>query len=106
VIVLGFVVAAGVGTLLRWEASRRVPPPLGTLLVNVAGSFGLGLLHGAGAGTTTVLGVAGLGALTTFSTLAVELTETARRAPQQALTYAGTTLIVGVGAAWLGIVLA
>lgn len=104
-ILLGFVVAAGFGALLRWEASRRIPPPLGTLLVNVTGSFGLGLLHGAGADTSTVLGIAGFGALTTFSTLAVELTEMARRAPQQALTYAGATLVCGVSAAWLGITL-
>lgn len=105
-IALGFVVAAGIGTLLRWEAGRRIPPPLGTLTVNLAGSFGLGLLHGAGADAATVVGVGGLGAMTTFSTLAVELTEMARRAPQQAITYGGATLVGGVAAAWIGIAVA
>ena len=54
--VVGFVVAAGVGTLLRWEAGRRLPPPVGTLTANLVGSFGLGVLHGAGADTATVIG--------------------------------------------------
>lgn len=104
--VVGFVVAAGVGTLLRWEAGRRLPPPVGTLTANLVGSFGLGVLHGAGADTATVIGVAGFGALTTFSTLAVELTHMARRAPQQAATYAAASLVGGVAAAWVGVTLA
>ncbi len=105
-IALGFVGAAAIGTLVRWQSGKTFPPPLGTLGVNVAGSFFLGLLHGADTAEFTVVGVAGLGALTTFSTLAQELVDLWPKNPGRALVYGITTLVGGVGAAWLGILVA
>ena len=69
-----FALAAGIGALARAEAGRRWNRagsiPWGTLVVNVAGSFCLGLLHETAPPMFTVIGVGGLGAFTTFSSFA------------------------------------
>ena len=68
---VAFVGLAGAGTAIRLLASDHWPGGhRGTLLMNVVGSFLLGLLSGAGAPVPLVVGVGGLGALTTFSTFA------------------------------------
>jgi len=48
--------------------------PFGTLTVNLTGALALGVLQGAGLGSTPLLiaGTAGLGTFTTFSTLVYE----------------------------------
>ncbi|MEL7208269.1 MAG: CrcB family protein, partial [Actinomycetota bacterium] len=90
-----FVALAALGALTRAEAGRVLNRgfPLGTLVVNVAGSFLLGILAGAGNATVVAVGVGGLGALTTFSSFArdaVALVEE-RRAGAAAL-YVALTL--------------
>ena len=109
--VVAFVVAAAVGTLARADAGRRWNAPglvpWGTFAVNVVGSFLLGLLSDVAPATLTVLGVGGLGALTTFSTFARELvTAVERRRQLQAALYLATSLVAGVAAAAAGIALA
>ena len=106
-----FVAAAVVGTLARAEAGRRWNRhngiAVGTLIVNVTGSFLLGLLSEATPTTMTVLGVGGLGAYTTFSTFArdaVALVELRRLAT--AAFYVGATLVLGVAAAAAGVAIA
>jgi CrcB protein len=106
--VAAFVVAAGVGAVARAEAGRRWNRhdgvAVGTLIVNVLGSFALGLLHDAGGVTVTVIGMGGLGAFTTFSSFArdaVALAEVRRLAT--ACSYVGATCTLGIGAAALGI---
>ena len=49
--------------------------PWGTLVVNVVGSFVLGVVVGAGLGTAplSLIGIGFCGAFTTFSTMATEL---------------------------------
>ncbi len=84
-------------------------PPVGTLAVNVAGSFVLGLLVGAGVtgSPLALVGVGFCGALTTFSTLALELwdaLEDDRRVEATAVLALALTL--GLGAAYLGFLLA
>ncbi len=71
-----FAVAAAAGALARAEAGRRwnrPGMPAGTFVVNVTGSFLLGLLSEVGPPAVTVLGVGGLGAYTTFSGFAREI---------------------------------
>ena len=78
------VVAGALGALLRYEVEllvrRRTGPefPYGTLVINVTGSFALGVLvglaahHGVSSTVVTVAGTGLLGAYTTFSTFSVD----------------------------------
>ncbi len=105
---LGFLVAAGLGAALRLVAIERWPKGhLGTLTVNVVGSFALGLLAGTGTTTLTVIGTGGLGAFTTLSTFVsdtVQLSDTrlgSRRG--RSVGHVVNTLVLGIGAAALGL---
>ena len=93
----------------RWLTARVAGPfPWGTFVVNVAGSFVLGLLAAAAPPWLLTLGGVGFcGALTTFSTFSFEtvrLLEEGRLRPAL-LTVTGSVLL-GVAAAaagwWLG----
>lgn len=68
--------AAGAG-LVRHGVNRLGYAWLGTLAINVAGSFALGLLLGSDLSdeVVTILGTAGCGSLTTFSMFALETVE-------------------------------
>ena len=108
--VIGFVVAAAAGTLGRAEAGRRWNRPnglpVGTLVVNVTGSFAVGLLVNVAPPALTILGVGGLGAYTTFSSFArdtVALIE--RRHLTLAIVYVSANLALGVAAAAVGVAL-
>ncbi len=105
---LGFMAAAAVGAMARLVAAQRWPGGhLGTMTVNVAGAFALGLLAGADTGTLTVVGTGGLGAFTTFSAFTadvVRLGDTrlgARRG--RSVGHVVNTLVLGIGAAALGL---
>lgn len=102
-----FVVAAAAGTLVRWRVGDALRARgQATLLVNVSGAFLLGLLADASDPSRVVAGVAGLGALTTFSTLVAELVELAAEDRRRAVAYGLTTFVLGVAAAWVGLRLA
>ena len=72
---------AAVGAPLRYLTNHWVrehlggTPVAGTLVVNVVGSFVLGAVVGAGVGSAplALVGIGFCGALTTFSTLALEI---------------------------------
>jgi fluoride exporter len=110
----GFMLIASSATVLRAAAGRYNEPgrlPWGTLAVNIGGSFAAGLavgwLGGPGGGVDAVLvGVAGLGSLTTFSGFARELTDAAaaHRWPLVA-TNLTLSLAGGVAAAVAGLAL-
>lgn len=114
-VLLGVAVAGGFGAVLRWlvdvltARKLRGGFPWGIFLVNVSGSFVLGLLTGllaAGDPTLTVLGTGFLGGYTTFSsvaaTSAVMLDNGDRR--EAAANVVGT-FVVSVAAAALGLLL-
>ena len=73
-------VAGGLGAGSRYGLDLWLRPrvsdvlPWSTLLINVTGSFALGLLVGAGSGNDlhTIVGTGFLGGYTTFSTASVE----------------------------------
>ncbi|MET0821428.1 MAG: CrcB family protein [Aeromicrobium sp.] len=77
---LWLALAGGLGAGTRYVVDLWVRPrvsprlPWSTLLINVTGSFALGLLVGSGAGTTphAIIGTGFLGGYTTFSTASVE----------------------------------
>ena len=106
---VAFVVAAAAGSLARfaaqrWWIGRRIP--VGTLAVNLAGSFVLGAVAAWAPPTVTVAGTAGLGALTTFSTFADEVVALWDRDRLAAWTYLSLSLFGGVTLAWTGLRLA
>ena len=108
---VAFLLAAATGALARAEAGRRWNRhnrmPTGTLIVNVTGSFLLGLLVNTAPPAVTVLGVGCLGAYTTFSSFArdtIALIE--QRRVSVAVVYLGATLTVGIAAAAIGVALA
>jgi len=100
-----------VGSLLRFrldalvQQRSRASFPLGTLVVNLAGSFLLGLLTGlAVTGTTLlVLGTGLLGSFTTFSTWMLEAERLAEDGEQRlAFTNLALPLAAGLAAALAG----
>jgi CrcB protein len=107
---VAFALAAAGGALARAEAGRRWNRheglSVGTLVVNVTGSFLLGLLSDVTPPTLTVLGVGGLGAFTTFSSFArdaVALAEQGRMA--RSVLYVALSCAGGIAAAGAGVVI-
>ncbi|MEM7140201.1 MAG: CrcB family protein [Actinomycetota bacterium] len=105
-IAIGFLVAAGAGAAARWRLGVEYGRLGGTFVANLLGAFIVGLLVGQGDGTQTVVGIAGLGALTTWSALISELVELAIADRRRALLYGGLSIVLGVFAAWLGLQMA
>ncbi|MFB6111189.1 MAG: fluoride efflux transporter CrcB [Halobacteriaceae archaeon] len=103
-------VGGAIGATLRFavQSSLGVDAiPLGTLTVNVSGSFLLAVLTAMSvdAGTAALLGTGLCGAFTTFSSFAVETVRLWEEGdPTRAVGYAAGTLILAsgaVGAGWL-----
>jgi CrcB protein len=118
---LAFLIAAAIGAPARYLldelVTSRVPRrsgafPWGTFVVNVSGSFvlgvitGLGIYHGLGTTARTVLGTGGMGAYTTFSTFTFESVRLAEEgAVDQALRNVAASFIVCLAAASAGLAL-
>ena len=108
---LAFVAAAATGAVARAEIGRRLNQPeglaIGTLVVNVTGSFLLGLLWDIAPPALTVLGMGGLGAFTTFSGFARDAAAliTMKRLGLAAL-YVALSCGLAIGAAAAGVALA
>lgn len=77
----------------------------GIMVANVAGSAALGTLLALvdSPELLLLLGTGLCGALTTWSTLAVQTTELARERPARAAAYLALTLLLGLGAALLAL---
>ncbi len=104
-VVVGFSVAAAAGTLVRWRVSTALGPG-GTLIVNIAGAFVLGLLSATSSAAATIIGTAGLGALTTVSGVLPESARLSRASPLLALGYVSLTITSATAAAYVGLALA
>jgi CrcB protein len=115
----GFLIAAAVGASLRYLVDGAIAEraegvfPWGTFVINATGSLVLGVLTGLGLyhvfpkGPKVILGTGFCGAYTTFSTFTYETVELlGEGALNEAARNAFGTLIVGAGAAALGLVLA
>ncbi|GAA0585107.1 fluoride efflux transporter CrcB [Paractinoplanes ferrugineus] len=107
-------IGAAVGAPLRYLTDRAVQSkhdsafPWGTLTVNVAGSFLLGLLTAlpADPGSRALLGTGFCGALTTYSTFSYETLKLVQHGNRRtALANVAGSVLAGLGAAALGIVL-
>jgi CrcB protein len=113
VTVLLVAIGAAVGAPLRYLTDRAVRArhdhgfPWGTLTVNVAGSFILGVLTAAaaalGPGVTALVGTGFCGALTTYSTFSYETLRLLEdRTPAKAVTNVVGSVLLGVAAAAAG----
>lgn len=114
---LGVLIAGAVGAPARYlveRAARRIGSaiPWGTFLVNLSGSFALGIVtgvalsHGISPATRAVVGTGFLGAYTTFSTYVYEAVRDAeaQRAPNATL-YLLASVVIGTAAAAAGLAL-
>ncbi|BAN00993.1 fluoride efflux transporter FluC [Ilumatobacter coccineus] len=106
-IVIGFILAAMLGGVVRWRASELNTDdlPRGTLAVNVGAAFVAGLLIESSPTVAVIASTALLGSLSTFSTLMGELVDRRDRRSVAAI-YLAVTIVGGVLAAWLGLTLA
>lgn len=120
---LAVALGGGFGAWLRYLASRATLATIGpvaasvfpwaTLLVNLSGSFAMGLLagwlarHGTGGeGWRLLLGVGVLGGFTTFSAFSLEIVNLAQRGSLAlAAGYAVVSVIAGVAGLILGLAL-
>lgn len=105
--VVAFIIAASVGTTIRAALTANQSPsaiPWRTFAVNIVGAFGLGLLLGWHPFNPLIVGTAGIGSLTTFSTVAAEtatLLDNQQR--RNAIVYVLLTIIAGLAFAWIGL---
>ena len=109
--------AGGLGAVVRFlldtwigHRSQDSAVPLGTMVINVTGSFRLGLLTGwwmfrtGDPGWRLVLGAGFLGGYTTFSTASVEAARLTRAGRGwTVLVHAGGMLLLSLGGAGLGV---
>jgi CrcB protein len=100
------------GTDIGVRRQLRSDLPVGTLIVNIAGSFLLGVLtgavvfHGVTTRLTTIAGTGFCGGYTTFSAASVEAVVAAEgRRSIRGLTVAAANLVGSIAAASLGFVL-
>ncbi|MFN8233068.1 MAG: fluoride efflux transporter CrcB [Actinomycetota bacterium] len=117
--IVGVAAAGALGALARYGLggliAQRFPTlfPWDTLVINVSGSFVLGLLFvvlterwNAPPMLRTALTIGFLGAYTTFSTFSLETVRLLEDASYGlAMLNVGASLALGLGAAWLGLTL-
>lgn len=107
-----FIAAGGfLGAISRYylsgylQTKHTLPLPLGTLVINLLGSFLLGLLLGLSINSPTYsfLATGFLGAFTTFSTFELEAVELFRKGlVKLALFYLAASVLLGLALAALG----
>lgn len=105
-------VAGAAGVLTRYGVTQAFgahAAPWTVLAINVAGSFAIGVLAGAGASTDlrAIAGVGFLGGFTTFSTFSLDVfADLEAGRPGRAVTLVVVSVGLGIGAAAAGWVLA
>ena len=101
--VVAFFALAAVGSVIRWKTALFFGTHRGTFLVNVIGSFCLGLMIDSSETGITLIGIGGLGSLTTFSTFCANIDSLSESNYRPGLLYALLTVIAGVLAATIGL---
>lgn len=106
-------IGAGLGAPARYLLDQWIKKmhshwmPIGTLLINVLGSFILGLVLNADTSVKLLWGIGFAGSFTTWSTLAVEAHSFLQtKSHSKAFLYLFLTLVLGVSAAALGLKIA
>ena len=102
-IVIAFFGLAAVGSVIRWKTTIFFGAHKGTFIVNVIGSFCLGLMVDLSDTGLTLIGIGGLGSLTTFSAFCANIESLSESNYRPGLVYALLTVITGVLAATIGL---
>lgn len=102
-IVIAFFGLAAVGSVIRWKTTIFFGAHKGTFIVNVIGSFCLGLMVDLSNTGLTLIGIGGLGSLTTFSAFCANIDSLSESNYRPGLVYALFTVITGVLAATIGL---
>ncbi|MFC6714648.1 fluoride efflux transporter CrcB [Branchiibius cervicis] len=115
---LALIVGGGVGAVLRFVVDGAVRArwptgfPIGTAMINVSGSFVLGLLTGLGASGAMshdwvlIVGTGAMGGYTTFSTASIETVRLAQeRRYGLAVINGVVVMVLALAAAWAGLTL-
>ena len=102
-IVIAFFGLAAVGSVIRWKTTIFFGAHKGTFIVNVIGSFCLGLMVDLSDTGLTLIGIGGLGSLTTFSAFCANIDSLSEGNYRPGLVYALLTVITGVLAATIGL---
>lgn len=112
--IIAVAVAGGLGAVVRLVVGGHIQHaagtsfPIGTALINISGSFLLGLVMSAafasvGPAWLAIAGTGFLGGYTTFSTASVDAADLVRRRHWgRAVLIAGATGVLSIGAAALG----
>jgi len=107
-----FAFLAALGGFLRYAIEYYLPAvgasafPRATLIVNIAGSFLLGIVLALPGESQVVLGIGFCGALTTFSGVSLQLhRRLTSKAYRAAFNYTVALLVGGLGAAGAGIII-
>ncbi|RKF21103.1 fluoride efflux transporter CrcB [Altericroceibacterium spongiae] len=113
----------GIGAVMRYQLGRFMTHLMGvqavttfpwaTLAANILGSMAMGLLagflarhgHGGHESTRLFIGVGLLGGFTTFSSFSLEMMLLVERGQSaMAITYAGISLLAGLAALYIGLI--
>lgn len=98
------VVLGASGAVLRALVTHRLTPIAGTMIVNMTAAFLLGLTAAWDGALAAGVQIGLLGALSTWSTFAHQLSELIRIDQRpRAAAYLTLTIVAGVGAAWIGL---
>lgn len=98
-IVLAFLAIAAIGSFIRWKTSIFFGIYKGTLIVNIIGSFCLGLSIELNDPELTLVCIGGLGSLTTFSTFCANIDFLSEKNYRSSFIYSLLTVTLGVLAA-------
>ena len=102
------VVGAGIGAPSRFLIDQKLRSifryPIGIAIINVLGSFILGLSFGASDNTRALIGIGFAGAFTTWSTFILDLYLAYElKKYKEVLVNLVLSLTLGISAAWVGI---
>lgn len=104
ILVVLVVILGALGAIARGSAARRLPPLAGTLAINLAAAFLLGLSVAWSGIVADGFRIGLLGAASTWSSLANELALLFRdRRYGRGISYLVISLVLGVSAAWVGL---
>ena len=92
----GFCVLATIGSIIRWRLTEFFGIYKGTFIVNMIGSFCIGLINNLDNDAIIIIGIGLLGSLTTFSVFCANIDSFSKRNYRSSLAYVLLNVISGV----------